>query len=145
SLEIVLPERTLWVGEDLPVSARLRIDGAIELVNLTGFGVDGDDFGNTRIAGDVSRSVETGTGNPRRRFDIPVRMTPLKSGSLPLQVSVAAQMRFPRSGRGSGDPFGLPTLFRDFEQRTIESRTRTVEVRPLPSPALGGFSGGVGR
>ena len=142
SMEVVLPERPIWVGEDLPVTARLRVDGAIEVVNLGNFVVDGQDFGNVRVPGDVNRGTETGAGNPQRVLDVPLRLTPLKAGTWPLRTSIVAEMRFPRSGARSG---GLPSFFRDFESRQIESPALDVAVRALPEPAAAGFSGGLGR
>lgn len=144
SLEVVPPERPIWVGEDLGMAVRLHLGGSIRLTNILRFGVVGEDFASARPLGEVNRSVDTATGTPRQRFDIPIHLTPLKSGTLPLQVSLIAEMEFPQSQR-SRDPFGFPSLFRNTERREIESTPATLEVRPLPQPAMAGFTGGIGR
>lgn len=69
------------------------------------------------------------------------KLFPEKTGKLkidPLRLSVT----YP-SGR-AGDPFGAFGLSRDFKTKTISSEVIELEVKPLPEPTPGHFTGLVG-
>ncbi len=151
-LEIVLPKKTAYVGEMIPVELRLYVDARIKWQVAAMPEVAGEGFTKQKMPD--PRRPETVSKNGRD-YDLLIfktAITPGKAGKLsigPGELTYNAQI--PRARRsGPRSMFDLDDVFGDSffaETRQIKVKAEPVELTVKPLPAAGkphDFSGAVG-
>lgn len=162
SAELIIPKKTAYVGEMIPVEIRLRFDvrahpQLIEPPTLTGQG-----FTAQKIS-DPQQSVQQIGGRTYQIATFKTAISAARTGRFEigpvetkLRVSLPRQATPPRPRPRSpfdlfdmDDPFSdfFGDSFGNFAQRTdinVKSEPATLEVKPLPPNAPPNFSGAVG-
>ncbi|MGB8166760.1 MAG: BatD family protein [Chthoniobacteraceae bacterium] len=149
-LDVVLPKKTAYLGEMVPVEIRLAVDARIHWQPEAMPEISGEGFTKQKLP---EPRQERGNKNGRETVDYVFRtaITPGKAGKItlgPVEVPYIAQV--PRAQRNRprsffDDVFGDP--FFAVNQR-YKARADAVELEVKPLPAAGrpeGFSGAVGQ
>jgi hypothetical protein len=143
--EIIIPRKTAYVGEVIPVELRFYFAvPARTLQEKPSF--SGDGFTVMNFAQPVQNQQEI-NGRIYQFLAFKTAITPVKSGTIditPAELPAAIQMR---SSRPSDDFFGsLFGSMSDFREEAVKTRPITLEVKPLPKegrPAE--FGGAIGQ
>ncbi len=155
-IEVEFPDRTLYVGENIPVNINLCVPSDIRWKPLRMPEFETDHF--TR--GPVTQPFQHQKDIGGRAFDIATfrtTLTPIRAGKLQLPpIRSLVTMQTSRKGRGSNsfeeifgsDPFaaafaGSTTVM---AERHLTSKEKTIEIAELPSSNRpDSFQGAIGR
>ncbi len=156
-LEAVLPKSVAYVGEMIPLQARLGVRTPIESFG-SGIQIDGQGFTTEKFR-DPRETSETVNGRNYRVFIFKTAISPARSGKIevgPTEMNVIA--RVPRTGQRNpalprdlfddpffnnffNDPAFAPSMSMEVH---LQAEPTTLEVKPLPPNAPKEFSGAVG-
>ena len=158
--ELIVPRKTAYVGEMVPVEIRLGFNTRVRAKLIDGPDLRGQGFTTQRMP-QPQQSVETNDGRAYQVITFKTAIAAARSGQFeigPIEAKALVQvprrsgsrLRSPFDLFDMNDPFADP-LFNDpfagiTEQREInfKSESATLEVKPLPPNAPSGFAGAVG-
>ena len=149
--ELVVPKKTLYLGESIPVEFRLYVDARIRWQYESLPDLGGEGWAKQKMPEPRSDQVER-NGREYDLLTFKTLVTPSRAGKLTLGPSeIQFQARIPRAerSRGAQDPFG--GIFNDpffSAMREIKVKAPAVEVTVKPLPQTGkpaDFSGAVGQ
>ena len=159
--ELVVPKKTAYVGEMVPVEVRLGFDPRAHPKLVDGPEISGQGFTAQKLQ-QAQEHLETINGKSYDVVTLKSAVAAARPGKFQLgpvkakaQVSVARRSGAPRSRSpfdlfNFDDPFSDPLFADPFgrfaERREVEMQSEPVEfeVKPLPPNAPPGFSGAVG-
>jgi hypothetical protein len=160
--ELIVPKKSAYVGETVPVQIRLGFDPRAQPQLLEGPEITGQGFTSQKLQ-QAGQRRETINGRPYLVASFKTAIAAARSGKFEIgpvqakaQVSVPRRQR-PRQQQRSpfnlwdfNDPFNDPFFQDPFgafaERREIEVKSDSVpfDVKPLPPNAPPGFSGAIG-
>ena len=164
--ELIVPKKSAYVGEMVPVQIRLGFDPRSQPQLLDGPVITGQGFTSQKLQ-QAGQRRETINGRPYLVVSFKTAIAAARSGKFEIgPVQAKAQVSVPRRQRSRqqpqpqqrspfnlwdfNDPFNDPFFQDPFgafaERRDIEVKSDSVpfDVKPLPSNAPPGFSGAVG-
>jgi len=158
--ELVVPKKTAYVGETVPVVLRIGFDSRTRVLGREPPNLGGQGFTIQKL-GQEDRNLETIGGRSYIVYSYKTAVSAARTGNFQLgPVETKAMILAPRRGSGTrrmpfdpfdgGDPFADPFFSDPFsmlgERReiTVKSEPIPLEVKPLPPGAPPTFSGAVG-
>jgi hypothetical protein len=154
-LQLLVPPREVYVGEVVPVQARLFLHPNLRVREVSLPSLGGDAFAVAPVPRNPAQTTESVNGLPYNVLTWGTTATAVKAGEHPLagQVQLVVLQRAQNRAR---DVFGGALLdnplFEEFfggvEAKTASLATKPTTVKVLPLPAEGrpeSFSGAVGR
>src|SRR5215468_8539891 len=159
--ELIVPEKTAYVGEIVPVQIRMGFDARVHPRLTEPPDITGQGFTSQKLQ-QSSQNLETINGKPYEVVTFKTAIAAARAGKFEIgPVKAKAQVVVPRrrnAPRGRSpfdlfdqdDPFSDPFFSNPFaqfgERRDIEISSDPValEVKPLPSNAPPSFSGAIG-
>jgi hypothetical protein len=157
--ELLVPKKTAYVGEMIPIVIRLGFFTSARIVEPPDVAVQGfttqklqapDEPQTQNIGGRECQVISFKTAIAATRagkFEIgPIRA--VADITVPRQQESRSRRRSPFDVFNMDDPFLDPFLANPFrgsvERRTIATETASLEIKPLPGAAPPGFSGAIG-
>jgi len=158
--ELVVPKKTAYVGETVPVVLRIGFDSRTRVLGREPPNLGGQGFTIQKL-GQEDRNLETIGGRSYIVYSYKTAVSAARTGNFQLgPVETKAMILAPRRGSGTrrmpfdpfdgGDPFADPFFSDPFsmlgERREIAVKSEPIplEVKPLPPGAPPTFSGAVG-
>ena len=149
--ELIIPKKTAFVGEVVPVELRFYFSSAypVRLADRPSF--SGDGFTVLNFSKPIQREQDI-NGLPYNVVVFQTAITPVKSGSLEVSpATIEAQITMPGSAPQNSDDFfsnffGNSGFGMDVRQVTVSTKPQTVEVKQLPKDGRpDDFSGAIGQ
>ena len=150
--EIVLPKKTAYVGEAIPIELRLQVDDRVRWQLETMPQFEGDGFTKSKLTQPKQESAQR-DGRLYNVVVVHTAITPSKAGKLsigPLDFTFVAQVPRPQRKR-QGSVFDMfDNMFDDpffATNQRLNTKAQAVEIDVKPLPVEGrppGFSGAVG-
>ena len=159
--ELIVPKKTAYVGEIVPVQIRIGFDARVQHGLSEGPEITGQGFTSQKLQ-QSSQNLETVNGRPFEVVTIKTAITAARAGKFEIgpvkakaQVVVPRRRNAPRSRSpfdlfDLDDPFSDPFFSNPFaqfgERREVPviSEPVSLEVKPLPPNAPPSFSGAIG-
>jgi hypothetical protein len=155
--EFQLPKKTVYLGETIPVTLRLYVDGRVAPRLETMPLLEGDGFTKTKLT-EPRQELARKDGREYHVFAFRTAVTPSRTGTVtlgPSELPFNAQIRENRRSRSRSlleqmlgdDPFNDPFFAPTRVQRVVtKAPSVDLEVKPLPSEGRPkNFSGAVGQ
>ncbi|HYY14498.1 MAG TPA: BatD family protein [Chthoniobacterales bacterium] len=159
--ELIVPKKTAYVGEMIPVEVRLGFDPRARPKLIDGPEISGQGFTAQKLH-QAGENVETINGKPYDVVTFKSAVAAARAGTFQIgPVTAKAQVAIPRRAGAArsrspfdlfslDDPFADPFFADPFgrlaERREVDLKSEPVEfeVKPLPPNAPPGFTGAVG-
>src|SRR5207302_5896153 len=158
--ELVVPKKTAYVGETIPVVLRVGFNSRTRVLGREPPNIGGQGFTMQKL-GQEDRNLETIGGRSYIVYSYKSAVSAARAGNFQLgPIETKAVVLAPRRGSGArrmpfdpfagDDPFADPFFSDPFsvlgERRevTVKSETIPLEVKPLPAGAPPTFAGAVG-
>ena len=156
--ELIVPKKTAYVGEIVPVQIRIGFDARVQHGLSEGPEITGQGFTSLKLQ-QSSQNLENINGRPFEIVTLKTAITAARAGKFEIgPIKATAQVVVPRrrSPPRSHSPFDLDDPFSDpffsnpfaqfGERRDIHVTSEPVplEVKPLPPNAPPSFSGAIG-